>query len=76
MTSEKNHIGQNFDSFLKEENIEISEEEIRKKLEKEGLKIYIDPAYGEDKSCEIRYKVIDGKIYVKDCKIFESEEEK
>lgn len=24
----KNHIGQNFDSFLKEENIEISEEEI------------------------------------------------
>ena len=25
-----NHIGQNFDDFLKEENIEISEEEIKK----------------------------------------------
>ena len=33
MTSEKNHIGSNFDDFLKEENIEISEYEIRKILE-------------------------------------------
>ena len=30
MTSEKNHIGSNFDSCLKEENIEIKEEEIKK----------------------------------------------
>ena len=28
----KNRIGQSFDSFLKEENIEIKEEEIRKIL--------------------------------------------
>lgn len=30
MTSEKNHIGQNFDDFLKEENIRFSKEEIIK----------------------------------------------
>ena len=28
MTTENNHIGSNFNDFLKEENIEISEEEI------------------------------------------------
>ena len=46
MTSEKNHIGSKFDDFLKEENIEISEDEIRKTLDlmfdklcaKEGMK--------------------------------------
>lgn len=31
MTSENNHIGQNFNDFLKEENIEIREDEIRKR---------------------------------------------
>lgn len=30
MISENNHIGQSFDSFLEEENIQISEEEIKK----------------------------------------------
>ena len=34
MTSGKHHIGQNFDSFLKEENIEISEEEILNMIRK------------------------------------------
>lgn len=42
----KNHIGQSFDSFLKEENIEISEDEIKNTLDimfdklctKEGIK--------------------------------------
>lgn len=43
---------------------------------KNEYKIYVEPAYGEDKSCEIKYKVIDGKIYVKDCRILESEDEK
>lgn len=28
----KNHIGQNFDSFLKEENIEIKEDEIMQRI--------------------------------------------
>lgn len=70
-----NHLGQNFDSFLKEENIEIKEEEIREMLEKDGLKIYVEPAYEKDKCCEIKYKVIDGKIYVKDFRILESEKE-
>ncbi len=36
-------------------------------------KNYIEPAYGKDKSCEIKYKIKDGKIYIKDCKILESE---
>ena len=76
MTSEKNHIGSKFDDFLKEENIEISEDEIKENLQKGDYKIYIEPAYGKDKSCEIKYKVIDGKIYVKDFRILESEDEK
>ena len=70
-----NRIGSKFDDFLKEENIEISEKEIKKRLEKDGLKIYVEPAYGKDKSCEIKYKVIDGKIYMKDFRILESEDE-
>ena len=32
MTSEKNYIGQNFDDFLKEENIEIEEDEIMQRI--------------------------------------------
>ena len=32
MTSENNRIGQSFDSFLKEENIEIKKEEIREQI--------------------------------------------
>lgn len=43
MTSEKNHIGQKFDSFLKSEGIEIKEEVIMNKLAKDILdkKAYI-----------------------------------
>lgn len=36
-------------------------------------KIYTESTYGKDKSCEIKYKVIDDKIYVKDFRILESE---
>lgn len=32
MTNEKNYIGSKFDDFLKEENIEIKEDEIRERL--------------------------------------------
>lgn len=33
MTSENNHIGSNFNDFLKEENIEITEDEIKNTLD-------------------------------------------
>lgn len=42
---------------------------IKKNSKKDDYKIYTEPAYSKDKECEIKYKVIDGKIYVKDFKI-------
>lgn len=43
MTSKK-HLGQSFDSFLKEENIEISEDEIRERV-KELSKVHCNFKY-------------------------------
>lgn len=44
MTSKKNHIGSDFDDFLKEENIEINKEEIKEQI-KELSKVHCNFKY-------------------------------
>ena len=75
MTSEKNHIGSNFDDFLKEENIEISEDEIKeraKAIKQNSLK-YGFTCLDEKGEIIPNYKIfqIDNKLIIN-----ESEDEK
>ena len=75
MTSEKKHIGSKFDDFLKEENIETSEDEIRKRAKaiKENTLKYGFTCLDNKGEIIPNYKIfqIDNKLIIN-----ESEDEK